>query len=196
MRRLWPTIFGGFFLVFFGCEQDRTQPQIGKLRIDCTRKTNIVDVDMCLPSFRSQRFGPLAIAATAAPVLQIQARALEGHTGSVNSVAFSPDGHLLASGGDDKTVRVWDARSGECLHVLEEYPEAVMAVAFSPDGRLLAGGCWTGELMTWDTTSWECLREFEGSSFVVSETFSPDSQTLACGGSGCDKDGYGDGDCD
>jgi WD40 repeat protein len=61
---------------------------------------------------------------------------LVGHTGSVNSVAFSADGDRLASASDDNTVRVWDAKTGQPLHTLERvgWPNRV---AFSEDGSRL-----------------------------------------------------------
>jgi WD40 repeat protein len=55
----------------------------------------------------------------------------------VTAVAFSPDGRLLASGGD-KTVRIWEMPGGVLRHSLVEHKNSVYAVAFSPDGRLMA----------------------------------------------------------
>ena len=54
---------------------------------------------------------------------------LEGHSDSVNSVAFSHDSTRLASASDDNTAKIWDARSSECLQTLEGYSGSVSSVA-------------------------------------------------------------------
>ena len=66
------------------------------------------------------------------------ARVLAGHTGAVNSVAFSPDGARLSTASEDKTARVWNAATGELLHTLAGHDDAVFAAPFSPDGAMIA----------------------------------------------------------
>jgi WD40 repeat protein len=65
-------------------------------------------------------------------------RLLTGHTGIVSSVAFSPNGQLLALGSDDTTVRLWKVGDGSMVRGLTAHTNWVRSVAFSPDVQLLA----------------------------------------------------------
>ena len=65
-------------------------------------------------------------------------------------MAFSPDGRLLATASGDKTARLWDPATGECLRTLTGHTGAVWGVAFSPDGRLLATASDDKTARLWD----------------------------------------------
>ena len=66
---------------------------------------------------------------------------LTGHTAPVESVAFSPDGSRIVSGGDDETLRLWNADTGQPIgEPLTGHTAAVLSVAFSPDGKRIASG--------------------------------------------------------
>jgi WD40 repeat protein len=103
--------------------------------------------------------------------------ALKGHVKPVHAVCLSQDGTLAATGSWDKTVRLWDVRSGRCQHVLEA-PDEVRSVALTPDAQHVIGGT-RGAVRVWQTHSGSQVCEIaEGAAaFAVS----PDGQWLISG---------------
>ena len=65
-------------------------------------------------------------------------RILKGHSDWIRSVAISPDGKILASGSDDKTVKLWNMTTGQEIRTLNGHSGLVRSVALSPDGKTLA----------------------------------------------------------
>ncbi|CAG8888404.1 unnamed protein product [Penicillium egyptiacum] len=107
-------------------------------------------------------------------------QALEGHSSSVQSVAFSPDSQLLASGSDDKTIRLWDTATGALQQTLEGHTDSVQSVTFSPDGRLLASSSDDKTIRLWKTATGALQQTLKGhTDSVQSVAFSPDSRLLA-----------------
>lgn len=108
---------------------------------------------------------------------------LTGHTQTVESVAFTPDGQTLASGSRDRTIKLWDAQTGALKQTLTEPSAgAVYAVVFSPDGKTLASGGADKTLRLWDTRTGNLIHMWTGhSQSILAIAFSPAGQTLASG---------------
>jgi TIR domain/WD domain, G-beta repeat len=109
--------------------------------------------------------------------------ALTGHSGPVTAVAWSPDGRWIATGSQDRTVRLWSAATGAEVRVLTGSGHAVLSVAWSPDGRLATAGA-DRNVRLWDPVTGAELRALTGhTDWVRSVSWSLDARELASAGS-------------
>ncbi|KAF7976476.1 hypothetical protein HWV62_6745 [Athelia sp. TMB] len=109
-------------------------------------------------------------------------RVMEGHRGSVRSVAISTDSTLIASGSKDTTIIVWDFIGGEPLRALKGHSKSVESVAFSPDGTQIVSGSKDRSLILWSTKRGSHVSTLKNHSRrIISTTFSPDGSLIASG---------------
>ncbi len=110
---------------------------------------------------------------------------LKGHTDAVNAVAYSPAENVLATASADKTIRIWNPRTGEALLTLTGHTSGVDSIAFSADGRYLISGSRDLTVRVWDVMARNpnaLLTLLSGPRNVVTAVaFSPDNRFLVAG---------------
>jgi WD40 repeat protein len=108
------------------------------------------------------------------------------HTGWIRQLAFSPDGKLLATvGNEDQTLRIWEIETGNCRHILTGHQGPVLSCAFHPSQPIIVSGSGDQTVKFWDTTTGDCLQTWAGQNHHIwSIAFSPAGQILATGDGG------------
>jgi WD40 repeat protein len=104
---------------------------------------------------------------------------LNGHGSCVNSVIFSHDSKLLASGSDDHSIKLWDTDSGNCLQTFQGHQFPVKSVVFSHDSQFLASASSDRTIRIWDAKSRQQLRQLDSHGYESGLYFSHDSSLLA-----------------
>lgn len=108
---------------------------------------------------------------------------MTGHQALINEVMFSPDGRLIASGSFDKSVKLWDGKTGKFIASLRGHVQSVYQIAWSADSRLLCSGSADSTLKVWDIKAKQLMFDLPGhADEVYAVDWSPDSQRVASGG--------------
>ena len=105
------------------------------------------------------------------------------HPGHVNSLALSPDGKRIVSGGGDAIIKVWDIATGkELITIPKAHTNEITSVAFSPDGKRIASGDNSGEIKVWDEASGKEMIALKGhKNRIYSVAFSQDGTRIVSG---------------
>ena len=105
---------------------------------------------------------------------------LTGHAGAVRAVVIAPDGSLVATGGEDHSVRLWNAHTGAAVAKLDGHEAELGALDFSNDGQRLASGDRDGVVRVWDVARRASIATLRGHvRRVVNVAFAPDGLTVA-----------------
>ncbi len=111
-----------------------------------------------------------------------QPTTLKGHSSDVNSVAFAPDGVTLASGSDDKMIKLWNLASKEEIRTLKGNNQWIWTVTFSPDGKTLASGSADNNIKLWNISTGQEIPSLKGhKDGIANVAFSPNGKILASG---------------
>ena len=124
-----------------------------------------------------------AAAGTAAPAAAAPLLKFTGHSEPVSAVGITPDGKLAVTGGQDRTVRVWDAVGGKPVRLFQGHLDRVTALAVRPDGRQVASGSEDGTIRLWDLSAVDEHRAMtDATDAVWAAVYAPDGSRFAAAG--------------
>ena len=109
-------------------------------------------------------------------------KTFEGHLDNVNTVAFSPNGAIIASGSRDKLINLWETSTGNLLKTLKDHQNSVTSVFFSYDGTMLVSGSEDNTIKLWETSTGNLIKTLKDhKNYVNSVAFSPDGMVIVSG---------------
>jgi WD40 repeat protein len=178
-------------------QQQRTPPQAGATSQTAQQSARALSTTPQAPAAQPQA----AIVVAAAQPDEAQAQQEQaagqppdrlfnsGHTSAVTAVAFSPDRQRIATGADDRTIRIWDVATATEQRVLTGHTDRIEALAFRPDGLRLASASGDGTVRVWDPAIGNSVYSFTlPTKFVEQIAFSSNGQVLAAS-AGADDEG-------
>ena len=168
-------------LKFESISKDSRIPQLIEAHVlDSSKKYDSRDTDLYTHCLRQKALRLWKSSATSSHFKL--SKTLNGHTWEVTSISFSPDGSKIVSGSGDKTVKIWDAHTGNCLQTLYWDTDWINSVVFSPDGTQIVSGSRDNTIKIWDATTGTCLETLIGhTSDVNSVAVSPDGRKIVSG---------------
>ncbi|MEQ1830968.1 MAG: WD40 repeat domain-containing protein, partial [Pirellula sp.] len=108
-------------------------------------------------------------------------RTLEGHTSSVNGIAFSPDSSQIASASTDGTIKLWETATGRLIRTIEGHRAPVTSIAFHPDGKTIGAGDAKNFAILWDSHTGQELHKLQHDFAINCVAFSPNGDLFATG---------------
>jgi len=109
-------------------------------------------------------------------------RTFKGHTKWINSVAITPNGKYIVSGSGDKTIKLWNIKTGRLLRNFKGHTDGVLSVAITPNGKYIVSGSSDKTIKLWDIKTGKLIRSFKKKIWgVLSVTISPNGKYIVSG---------------
>jgi WD40 repeat protein len=177
-----PTLLGRLVIQMVEMDEDKRPPSMAVVKAELQRiATGMATGQMASTSFAHTTSSPPSppMYTRMAPIGNVFC-IHRGHSGSVRTVAWSPDATRIASAGNDNSVQVWDAHAGDTLFTCQGHTGRIRSVAWSPGGRFIASASEDRTVQIWNATTGRRMLTYQGHSHnVVSVTWSPDAKYIA-----------------